>query len=94
MAAKNFTNDTEEHGILQSFMVIMQKYFEPEDTEEWWDEYMRTADKFCRYYKNPLCIYLAIALTDYLSDKQSGNLKTIEFSNRKDGAENEKSAKA
>ncbi len=75
---KDFTKDTQEFEIMQSFMIILQKYYEPEDTDRYWDDVLETMDKFCKYYKNSICIYLMNAVLRYLEDKHKGKLETIE----------------
>lgn len=75
---KEFKKDTPEYEIMQSFMIILQKYYEPEDADEYWDEVVETMDKFCKYYKNSICIYLMKAVLHYLEDKHNGKLATIE----------------
>lgn len=60
----------EEFAILQEFWKILQDFYEPEDTDEYWNRLLDTTIKFERDHPdNLLCMQLILLILNYLEKK-------------------------
>ncbi len=60
----------EEFAILQEFWKILQNFYEPEDTDEYWSKLLDTTIKFERDHPNNLlCEQLILMILNYLETK-------------------------
>ena len=60
----------EEFAILQEFWKILQDFYEPEDTDEYWNKLLDTTIKFERDHPdNLLCMQLILLILNYLEKK-------------------------
>ena len=50
MASKKFGKGSEEWQMFMDYWTLCQKYWEPEESDEWWDEVVREVDDFCKKY--------------------------------------------
>lgn len=67
---KTIKKTDEEFAILQEFWKILQDFYEPEDTDEYWDKLLATTIKFEReHYDNELCRELILLILNYLERK-------------------------
>ena len=69
----------EEFAILQEFWRILQDFYEPEDTDEYWNKLLDTTIKFEREHpSNLLCMQLILLILNYL-EKKFKNDKTSSY---------------
>lgn len=69
----------EEFAILQEFWRILQDFYEPEDTDEYWNKLLDTTIKFERDHPdNLLCMQLILLILNYL-EKKFKNDKTSSY---------------
>lgn len=60
----------EEFAIFQEFWSMLQNFFEPESTDEYWDDVITKANEFVRVHENNLlCEQLMIMMLTYLENK-------------------------
>lgn len=60
----------EEYAILQEFWKMLQDFFEPESTDEYWDKFLNCTTKFERSHPgNLLCEQLILMTMTYLEKK-------------------------
>lgn len=50
MASKRFDKGSEEWLLFMEYWQLCQKYWEPEETDEWWDEALHQIDLFSKKY--------------------------------------------
>jgi thymidylate kinase len=50
MASKRFSKNTEEFMMFQDFWQLCQKYWEPEDNDEYWESVIADAGVFTKKY--------------------------------------------
>lgn len=78
MASVKFEKDSEEWQMFTDFWALCQKYWEIEDSDEYWEQSINAADDFCKKYngKNGFFVKkLASALGDTLAEKEKERLK-------------------
>ena len=67
---KTIKKTDEEFAILQEFWKILQDFYEPEDTDEYWNKLLDTTIKFERDHPdNLLCMQLILLILNYLEKK-------------------------
>lgn len=70
MASVKFTKDSTEFQMFADYWNLCQKYWEVETDEKYWEELVLDIDDFHRKYSNePLAKKLALALVDYLEER-------------------------
>lgn len=52
MASKRFEKGSAEWKLFQEFWSLCQKYWIPEDTDEYWEDVVKTTDDFYKKYKD------------------------------------------
>lgn len=50
MAEVKFAKGSEEWQMFMDFWALCQKYWEPEESDEWWDETLHEIDAFAKKY--------------------------------------------
>lgn len=67
---KKFKKDDEEFAIFNEFWHIMQEYWEPEFTDEYWDHFIDALNDFeARHKGNKLCELMIILALEFMQDK-------------------------
>lgn len=66
MAGKKIVKGSEEWQMFQDFWKLAQEIWEPEDTNEYWQEVIGKTDEFYRKYKTPYAREFAIGITNAL----------------------------
>ena len=67
---KTIKKTDEEFSILQEFWKILQDFYEPEDSDEYWNKLLDTTIKFEREHPdNLLCMQLILLILNYLEKK-------------------------
>lgn len=67
---KNIKKTDEEFTILQEFWKILQDFYEPESTDEYWNNFLDATTKFERnHHENLLCEQLILMTMNYLEKK-------------------------
>lgn len=67
---KTIKKTDEEFAILQEFWKILQDFYEPENTDEYWDKLIAATIKFERNHPdNLLCMQLILMVLNYLEQK-------------------------
>lgn len=70
MASKRFEKGSCEWVAFNEFWRICQEFWEPEDNEQYWDEFNRQISGFMKRHKDfPMANTLAIGLNDFLDLK-------------------------
>lgn len=76
MAGKRFPKGSEEFVMFMDYWALCQKFWEPEDKDEYWEGVIEETDAFCKKYGNTTFPRgLAMALINYL-EKELRNRKT------------------
>lgn len=52
MASVKFPKGSEEWTMFMDFWGLCQKYWQPEESDEWWDEALGACNDFARKYGN------------------------------------------
>lgn len=67
---KTITKTDEEYCILQEFWRILQEFYDPESTDEYWDRFIKATKKFERAHPdNLLCEQLILMTMAYIEKK-------------------------
>lgn len=67
MASVKFSKGSEEWQMFMDFWTLCQKYWEPEKSDEWWDEALREIDSFAKKYGSTIFVRgLCMALVNHL----------------------------
>ena len=64
MAEKKFSKGSEEWQMFMDYWALCQKYWEPEDNDEYWDSLITETDVFYDKYKTDFSRSLAMALVN------------------------------
>ena len=76
---KTFEKGSQEQQAFSDFWNLMQDYWEPEDNEKYWDDYITESNGlFHRYGKNKLVRDVINCFTDYLEYKFKEEKKNAE----------------
>lgn len=75
LAEVKFTKDDPEFKILNEFWLLLQKYYIPEQTDEYWESLIADVNTFLENNKHPLARSLSKFLTTYLENKMKGRLE-------------------
>ena len=68
---KNFTKESKEREMFGAFWDMCQKYWIPEDNDEYWNAVVKASDEFNDKYKDlhPMVVQLTVAFVKGLEDK-------------------------
>lgn len=70
MAAVKFKKGSEEWMMFQSYYQIIQNYYAPDDTDEYWENVISEMDGFCKQYESvPLASKMALAFINTLEEE-------------------------
>lgn len=69
MAVKRFAKGTEEWMMFKDFYEICQKYFEPENSIEYWNALIAEISIFNEKYKSDFATQLCVALFNTMEHK-------------------------
>ena len=69
MAGKKFEKGSEEWKMFTEFWQLSQKYWEPDETESYWNEMLEDTKRFMEHYKIPFARRLCVALHNGMADK-------------------------
>ena len=78
MAEVKFTKGSEEWQMFMDYWALCQKYWEPEETDEWWEEALHEIDVFAK--KHELSVFvrgLCMALVNELELKAKSRKKGV-----------------
>lgn len=65
MASRKLPKGTPEFEMFGEFYQLVQKYYEVEETMEYWDALIEEANNFAKAHKDDLGKYLALAFCNY-----------------------------
>lgn len=66
MASKKFEKGSEEFLFFMEFWQMVQKYYIPEDSDEYWDDLLSQAAKLTKKYQGSFYSLLTMAFIDYV----------------------------
>lgn len=70
MASVKFSKGTEEWLMFMDFWNLCQKYWQVEETDEYWDNIIADASEFSEKYKSiPLAIKISVAFLESQNQK-------------------------
>lgn len=71
MAEYRFNKGTSERAMFNDYWELCQKFYEPEDKDEYWQELVDAIDEFDRKYQRncSLAIYICSAYVTFLEEK-------------------------
>lgn len=71
MASKAFSKDTKEREMFVEFWEMCQKYWIPEDSDEYWQTIIKATDDFVEKYKDvhPIVSEMACAFVSGMEKK-------------------------
>ena len=71
MASVKFQKGSEEWMMFQDYFKLVQDYYIPEDTDEYWEEVIREVDIFAKKYQGnvPLARGIALAFVTTLEEE-------------------------
>lgn len=72
MASVKFNKDSPEFTILNEFWAMLQKFYVPEESDEYWQEFIAEYDDFIRRHPDELSRQLLKAMHIYLEKKLKG----------------------
>ena len=75
MAEVKFTKDDPEFKILNEFWALLQRYYIPEQSDEYWEALIADVNKFLEGNPQALARGLSKFLTTYLENKMKGRLE-------------------
>lgn len=68
MASKNIQKGSEEFQMFKDFWELCQKYWDPEGSDEYWENAMKDVDAFHKKYKTPYSKHFSIGLLNALEE--------------------------
>ena len=76
MAEKKFSKGSEEWQMFMDYWALCQKYWEPEESDEWWEEALGKIDELSKKYGSTVFIIgLCMALVNELELKEKSRKK-------------------
>ena len=72
MASKRFEKCSEEWSMFREYWALCQRFWEPEDNDEYWEQVVNATDDFYNKYKANNEIFskkITLALVDTLEEK-------------------------
>lgn len=77
MAEVKFTKGSEEWIMFNEYFKLCQKYWEPENNDEYWDSLITETDVFYEKYKTDFSRSLAMALVNEAERKNNIGKKVL-----------------
>lgn len=76
MASKRFNQDSTEWLMFKEYWLLCQKFWIPEDAEEYWDSVIKKTNEFMKKYESEiLSKHIGLALVETLENKRKANIK-------------------
>lgn len=75
MAERRFKKDSPEWVMMNDFLVLLQRFYDPEDSSEYWESVVYSQNEFYEKHKSMLGRKLANLFINYLEDKWKENRK-------------------
>lgn len=72
MASVKFNKDSPEFAIFNEFWALLQKYYIPEETDEYWENFVQDYDVFIKKHPESIARGLARFLQTFLENKMKG----------------------
>ena len=69
MAWKKFEKGSEEWQMFMDYWALCQKYWEPDDNDDYWESVVKETDVFYRKYNSEFAKSLALTLVNELERK-------------------------
>ena len=70
MASVKFQKGSEEWAMFNEYWSLVQKYYIPEDTDQYWDDVIADMNRFAKKYASvPLARKITMAFMQTLEDK-------------------------
>lgn len=69
MAEMRFKKDSEEFKIVNEFLLILQRYYLPEEKDEYWESLLKELNDYYKKYDTKLARGLAKFAMNYLDEK-------------------------
>jgi len=67
MAGKKHEKNSSEWKMIYELWIFFQKYWTPEDNDQYWEQLIDEADNFCKKFWNvPLSRFLVMAFLNYV----------------------------
>lgn len=74
MASKKIASGSEEFMMFNEFWKLYQKYYEPEDNDQYWDDLISDINEFhAKYQEFPMSIEMALGLICCFEAKGRGD---------------------
>lgn len=75
MAGTKFSKDSVEFKMFTEFWKILQDYYIPENSDEYWEAFVKAQGEFIQKYDHELCRELSKLLVNYLERKNTDVVK-------------------
>lgn len=76
MASVRFEKGSEEWLMFQDYWKLCQKYWDVENSDEYWDELIKESEEFLKKYESiPLARKISMAFLDTQEEKYKNNKK-------------------
>lgn len=78
MAEVKFTKGSEEWQMFMDYWALCQKYWKPEESDEWWEEALHDIDAFSKKYGSTVFVRgICMALVNELESKAKSRKKGV-----------------
>jgi len=75
MASKRFSKDSREFQFFGEFWKLAQKYYVPEESDEYWDNLIKDCSSLCNKYKDTFFLHMITGLERALEEVYKANGK-------------------
>ncbi len=75
MASKKFSKDSKEFQFFGEFWKLAQKYYVPEESDEYWDNLIKDCSSLCNKYKDTFFLHMVSGLQIALEEVLKANRK-------------------
>lgn len=79
MASKRFEKGSEEWAMFREYWALCQRFWEPEDNDEYWEQVIDSTNDFYKKYRENNEIFakeIVLALVDALDKKSRKKMET------------------
>lgn len=70
MRGTKFSKDSVEFKMLNDFWKLLQEFYYPDESDEYWEDFVKAQGEFRNKYNNDLGIILSNSLVYYLENKK------------------------
>ena len=74
LAGVKFSKGSEEWQMFMDYWALCQKFWNPEDNDDYWDAVVKETDAFYKKYNSQFARSLALTLVEELERRSSGKL--------------------